>query len=54
MEFEPIPGPPGLPIVGNLTDIDGENPLLDFDRLTDIYGLATQLHSFHCLLLIGS
>ncbi|KAF2638095.1 NADPH-cytochrome P450 reductase-like protein [Massarina eburnea CBS 473.64] len=37
-EFEPIPGPPGLPIVGNLSDIGGETPILDFDRLTDIYG----------------
>ncbi|KAF1953273.1 NADPH-cytochrome P450 reductase-like protein [Byssothecium circinans] len=37
-EYEPIPGPPGLPIVGNLSDIGGETPILDFDRLTDIYG----------------
>ena len=37
-EFEPLPGPPGLPIIGNLNDIDGENPTLSFSRLTDIYG----------------
>ncbi|KAF2690981.1 NADPH-cytochrome P450 reductase-like protein [Lentithecium fluviatile CBS 122367] len=38
MDTEPIPGPPGLPIVGNLADIDAENPLQSFERLTDIYG----------------
>lgn len=38
-EFEPIPGPPGLPIIGNLNDIDPESPILSFERLTDIYGL---------------
>ncbi|PVI05918.1 NADPH-cytochrome P450 reductase-like protein [Periconia macrospinosa] len=37
-EFEPIPGPPGLPILGNLSDIDPESPNLSFQRLTDTYG----------------
>ncbi|KAJ4296385.1 hypothetical protein N0V90_006430 [Kalmusia sp. IMI 367209] len=43
-EFEPLPGPPGLPIIGNLNDIDGENPMLSFSRLTDIYGPIWKFH----------
>jgi cytochrome P450/NADPH-cytochrome P450 reductase len=27
MESATIPGPPGLPILGNLSDIDAENPI---------------------------
>ena len=38
MQTETIPGPPGLPIIGNLADIDAETPLQSFERLTDIYG----------------
>lgn len=34
----PIPGPPGLPILGNLTDLDPEVPLTTFMRLADTYG----------------
>ncbi|CAI6257368.1 unnamed protein product [Periconia digitata] len=37
-EYEPIPGPPGLPILGNIGDIDPANPMLSFSRLTDTYG----------------
>ena len=38
MAFETIPGPPGLPIIGNIGDIDAENHMLSFGRLTDTYG----------------
>ncbi|KAF2468655.1 cytochrome P450 [Lindgomyces ingoldianus] len=38
MEPEPIPGPPGLPFVGNVSDIDPENPLQSLMNLSDIYG----------------
>lgn len=39
MALEPIPGPPGLPILGNVTDIDAENPNQSFNNLSDIYGV---------------
>jgi len=34
----PIPGPPGLPILGNLVDVDREVPLTTFVRLAETYG----------------
>ncbi|KAF2019092.1 cytochrome P450 [Aaosphaeria arxii CBS 175.79] len=37
-ELEPIPGPPGLPFVGNISDIDPQNPIKSMMNLTDIYG----------------
>lgn len=33
-----IPGPPGLPLIGNVQDIDPENPIRSLSNLTDIYG----------------
>ncbi|KAH7130800.1 NADPH-cytochrome P450 reductase-like protein [Dendryphion nanum] len=33
-----IPGPPGLPLIGNVQDIDPENPVQSLCNLTDIYG----------------
>jgi cytochrome P450/NADPH-cytochrome P450 reductase len=43
----PIPYPPGLPILGNLAEIDREVPLSTFLRLADTYGsiFALQLGS---------
>ncbi|CAE7012814.1 hypothetical protein HRS9139_02143 [Pyrenophora teres f. teres] len=35
---EPIPGPPGLPLLGNLKDIDPTVPILSFCNLTLQYG----------------
>ncbi|RMZ69227.1 hypothetical protein GMOD_00003168 [Pyrenophora seminiperda CCB06] len=35
---EPIPGPPGLPLLGNLTDIDAATPVLSLCNLTSKYG----------------
>ncbi|KAF2866675.1 cytochrome P450 [Massariosphaeria phaeospora] len=35
---EPIPGPPGLPFLGNVADIDPENPIQSITNLTDTYG----------------
>ena len=37
-----IPGPPGLPFVGNISDIDAENPIQSLCNLTDTYGKARQ------------
>lgn len=38
MEHAVIPGPPGLPLVGNMSDIDPENPTLSLCRLSAQYG----------------
>ncbi|RAR07669.1 NADPH-cytochrome P450 reductase-like protein [Stemphylium lycopersici] len=38
MESEPIPGPPGLPIIGNVADIDATNPVQSMCNLTLKYG----------------
>lgn len=37
-KLQPIPQPPGLPIVGNINDIDPELPLLSVMNLADQYG----------------
>ncbi|KAH7177099.1 cytochrome P450 [Dactylonectria macrodidyma] len=34
----PIPEPPGLPLIGNLTELKSEDSLKDLSRLHDIYG----------------
>ena len=39
----PIPGPPGLPLVGNSFDVDSQNLKASFDRLADIYGTCILL-----------
>ena len=37
-ELKPIPEPPGLPLIGNLNDLDRSFPLGTFLRLTGQYG----------------
>ncbi|KAL7275682.1 hypothetical protein RUND412_001369 [Rhizina undulata] len=37
-KYTPIPMPPGLPLLGNLQDIDPELPLRTFEHLAEIYG----------------
>lgn len=37
-ETVPIPSPPGLPLLGNIADIDSELPVKSFSHLVDIYG----------------
>ncbi|KAI1486271.1 bifunctional P-450:NADPH-P450 reductase [Biscogniauxia mediterranea] len=34
----PVPGPRGIPFLGNITDVDPENSLMSFKRLADTYG----------------
>ncbi|TPX14092.1 uncharacterized protein E0L32_000486 [Thyridium curvatum] len=41
---EPIPEPPGYPLVGNIGDIDPENPVQSFVHLSDKYGPIYRLH----------
>jgi len=41
----PIPGPPGLPIFGNVADVDASNPIASFSQLADIYGLYPTHHA---------
>lgn len=44
MDYEPIPGPRGLPILGNILDLrDEEASLRAFERLADTYGPIFQL-----------
>lgn len=45
MDLEPIPGPRGLPFLGNLLDLkDEEAPLRAFHRLADMYGPIYRLN----------
>src|SRR3954471_24250439 len=36
--LDEIPGPRGLPLLGNAFDIDGSNPIEGFMRMADEYG----------------
>lgn len=36
---QPIPGPPGLPLLGNLTDLDPVDGIGSLGRLADKYGI---------------
>jgi hypothetical protein len=38
MKLATIPGPPGRPLVGNMGDIDAEQPMQSLCSLTDTYG----------------
>jgi cytochrome P450/NADPH-cytochrome P450 reductase len=41
---EPIPGPPPLPIVGNVHNIDLVNSFTSFANLADTYGTQSSLN----------
>lgn len=41
----PIPGPPGLPLIGNVGDIDPAFPLGSLKNMADTYGSSLQSHS---------
>lgn len=36
----PIPAPRGVPIIGNLLEIEADVPLNSFERLAETYGTA--------------
>lgn len=38
VELEEIPGPPGLPFLGNVQDLDPVNSIASLERLAEIYG----------------
>lgn len=40
----PIPGPKGVPFLGNIYDIDKEVPLNSIELLADNYGILTSIH----------
>lgn len=44
VELETLPGPPGLPFIGNVSDINPENPILSLCNLTDTYGPIWTFH----------
>lgn len=37
-ELEEIPGPPGIPFLGNVQDLDPINVTASLERLAEIYG----------------
>lgn len=37
----PVPGPPGLPILGNIKDLDPADSMASLSRLSDTYGRNT-------------
>lgn len=41
----PIPGPKGVPFLGNIYDIDKEVPLNSIELLADNYGILTSSYS---------
>lgn len=45
-DCEPIPAPPGYPLVGNITDVDPELPIQSLCNLADQYGEIYSLTTF--------
>jgi hypothetical protein len=41
----PIPGPPGLPLLGNMADVDPLDSMRSLTRLADTYGLSTLIRT---------
>lgn len=37
-KYTPIPGPRGVPLLGNIYDLDKETPINSLERLADTYG----------------
>ena len=52
--LEPIPGPPGYPIVGNLFDLRDEIPINGFANLADKYGPIYKVNVFNTTLVVVS
>lgn len=40
----PIPGPKGVPFLGNVYDIESELPINSFEQMADSYGMDLDLH----------
>ncbi|CCD33597.1 hypothetical protein BofuT4_P072760.1 [Botrytis cinerea T4] len=43
-ELEEIPGPPGLPFLGNVSEVDPVNSIASLERLAEIYGPIFKLN----------
>jgi hypothetical protein len=46
----PIPGPKGVPFLGNVYDIEPELPLQSFERMADSYGMDRGPRDQGCIL----
>ncbi|KGO57871.1 Oxidoreductase FAD/NAD(P)-binding [Penicillium expansum] len=46
VDFTPIPGPSGIPFVGNIYDVDQVTPIKSLEHLAEIYGPIYQLSTF--------
>lgn len=42
-QYTPIPGPSGVPLLGNIYDIDPETPMHSLELLADTYGTLIPL-----------
>jgi cytochrome P450/NADPH-cytochrome P450 reductase len=42
----PIPGPSGLPFLGNILDIDANSPAKSLEHLADLYGKNVTFHQW--------
>jgi cytochrome P450/NADPH-cytochrome P450 reductase len=52
MATEEIPGPPGLPFLGNVTDVDPTNSMVSLQRLADIYGMLSSILTYAMKMLM--
>lgn len=52
IDIEPVPGPVGLPVLGNLMNIDAEVPTQSFYRLAEQYGELWPVGSLPSWLLL--
>jgi hypothetical protein len=51
---ETIPGPPGLPFLGNIGDITPGDSVSSLRRLADTYGMPGPHHRTHLLIGLSS
>jgi cytochrome P450/NADPH-cytochrome P450 reductase len=50
----PVPSPPGLPLIGNIADLDPDVPLQSFLQMLDTYGEIIRVNLNGTRLVIGS
>lgn len=42
----PIPTPPGLPLLGNINDVDPENSIASLRYLAELYGMVIAVNRY--------